>query len=125
MGLLDEAFDELTIGLIDALVDDPATFTRRVEASFNPATDTTVAATPLIAQIKTSPPKGYSAFLINGTSILSGDRRVIVGSDWGALGAPQRGDEIVRGELVGKVWKIEPINSGDAVVAYKLQIRTP
>lgn len=126
MGALDGAFGSLVPQLLGVFSSTPATFTRS-SFTFDPANDTNVRTT-LTAQVLTSPPEGYSLGLIsdNNSTIQSGDRKVTAAADtWGSLSQPQVGDEVSRGEMVGTIIQVSPINSGDAVVAYELQVRTP
>jgi hypothetical protein len=123
MGALDGAFGELVPALLGAFSDTAAVFTRS-SSEFDPATDTNTVTT-LTAEVLTSPPEGFALQLINGSSIQSGDRRITTGAAFGDLGQPRIGDEVVRGEMTGTVVAVSPLNSGDAVVAYELQIRTP
>jgi hypothetical protein len=123
MGALDGAFGQLVPALLGAFSDTPAVFTRS-ESGYDPVNDTT-SVTTVTASVLTSPPEGFSLQLINGDSIQSGDRRITTAASFGALVVPRIGDEVVRGEMVGTVVAVSPINSGDAVVAYELQVRTP
>lgn len=123
MGALDGAFGQLVPTLLGAFSTTPAVFTRSSSA-YDPVNDTNTVTT-LTADVITSPPEGFALQLINGTSIQSGDRRITTTTSYGALGTPQIGDEVVRGEMTGTVVAISPVNAGDAVVAYELQVRTP
>ena len=122
MGALDTAFGQLVPALLGAFSDTPAVFTR-TESSYDAANDTHATST-LTASVLTSPPEGYALQLINNTTIQAGDRKVTTTATYGALGSPRIGDSISRGELIGTVVSVSPINSGDAVAAYDLQIRT-
>jgi len=123
MGNLDAAFGNLVPSLLGVFSDTKAVFTRSSSA-FDPANDTNVITT-LTASVLTSPPEGFALQLINGQSIQSGDRRITTTVEYGDLQEPRIGDEVVRGSMVGTVIAISPVNSGDAVVAYELQVRTP
>ena len=123
MGALDASFAALVPTLLGAFSSNPATVTRTTTA-FDPAADSTVS-TSITAEVITSPPEGYSLRVTDGRTVMAGDRKVMTGTSWGALGAPKVGDEISRGEMVGTVVSISPINSGDAIAAYELQVRTP
>lgn len=123
MGALDAGFGALVPTLLSTFSSNPATFTRS-SSVFDPASDATVTTT-LTAQVTTSPPEGYSLRVTDGRTVLQGDRKIMTGVDYGTLGAPKVGDLVVRGEMTGNIVSISPINSGDAVVAYELQIRTP
>ena len=123
MGALDAAFGQLVPTLLGAFSSTPAVFTRR--ASGYDAVNDTTSVTITSASVTTSPPEGFALQLINGTSIQSGDRRITTTALFGDLVSPRLGDEVVRGELVGTVIAVSPVNSGDAVVAYELQVRTP
>lgn len=123
MGALDAGFGALVPTLLKAFSSNPATFTRS-SSVFDPAADSTVTTT-LTAQVITSPPEGYSLRVTDGRTVMVGDRKVMTGVDYGDLGAPKPGDEVSRGEMNGTIISISPINSGDAVVAYELQLRTP
>ncbi len=123
MGALDGAFGQLVPALLGAFSNTPAVFTRR-SSGYDPVNDTT-SVTTATASVTTSPPEGFGLQLINGTSIQSGDRRITTTASFGDLVAPQIGDEVARGELTGTVVAVSPVNSGDAVVAYELQVRTP
>lgn len=123
MGALDGAFGELVPALLGAFSSTPAVFTRR-SSTYDAANDVNVVST-LTASIITSPPEGFALQLINGSSIQSGDRQITTAAAYGALGAPQIGDEVVRGEMTGTIVAISPLNAGDTVVGYELQVRTP
>ena len=123
MGALDGAFGGLVPALLGAFSDTPAVFTRS-SSEFDPATDTNTVTT-LTANVLASPPGGFALQLINGSAIQAGDRRITTVADVGTLVQPRIGDEVVRGEMTGTVIAVSPINSGDAVVAYELQVRTP
>lgn len=126
MGALDSTFGNLVPQVLGVFSDTPATFTRS-SFTFDPANDTNTRTT-LTAQVLTSPPEGYSLALIsdNNSTIQSGDRRVTAAANtWGSMSAPKVGDEVSRGEMTGTVVSVSPINSGDSVVAYELQVRTP
>jgi len=123
MGALDAGFGALVPTLLKAFSSNPATFTRS-SSVFDPASDSTVTTT-LTAPVTTSPPEGYSLRVTDGRTVMAGDRKVMTGVDYGDLVSPKVGDEVVRGEMTGTVVSISPINAGDSVVAYELQIRTP
>ena len=123
MGALDGAFGELVPALLGAFSDTKAVFTRS-SSEFDPDTDTNTVTT-VTAEVLTSPPEGFALQLINGQSIQAGDRRVTTTTAFGELVEPRIGDKVVRGGMTGTVIAISPINSGDAVAAYELQVRTP
>jgi hypothetical protein len=122
MGNLDAAFNQLVPAILGVFSDTPAVFTRS-SSTYDPANDTNVVTT-LTASVLTSPPEGFSLRYINGTTVQSGDRRITTVADYGALTAPQVGDKVVRGELDAVIVAVSPVNSGDKVVAYELQVRT-
>ena len=123
MGNLDSAFGELVPAILGVFSSTPAVFTRK-SSTYDPANDSNVVTTTT-ANVITSPPEGFALQLINGTSVQSGDRKITTVSDFGDLTSPQIGDEVVRGEMTGTIVAVSPINSGDSVVAYELQVRTP
>lgn len=122
MGNLDAAFNQLVPALLGAFSDTAAVFTRST-SSYDPANDTNTVTTQT-ANVLTSPPEGFSLRYINGTTVQSGDRKITTVADFGDLTAPQVGDKVVRGELTAVVVAVSPINSGDQVVAYELQVRS-
>lgn len=123
MGNLDDAFGELVPTILGVFSNTPAVFTRN-SSTYDPANDSNVISS-ITASVLTSPPEGFALQLINGSSVQSGDRRITTAADYGSLSEPRIGDEVVRGEMTGTVVAVSPINSGDRVAAYELQIRTP
>lgn len=123
MGILDGPLSQVVDVLLNTFSDTPAEITRKVSA-FDPATDSTVT-TSQVVSLKTTPPEGYAAGLVDGTNIQVGDLQLYTGADYGVLVEPKPGDQVVRGSLKAVVIKVSPINSGDAITAYALQVRTP
>lgn len=123
MGLLDAVMGNVVLRMTAVFSSTPAAVSRKVE-THDPVTDITTTST-LVSEVLTTPPEGYQAHLIDGNAIQVGDRKLIARPDWGALTSPKIGDRIVRGELSGSVVKVSPLNSGDQVIAYELQVRTP
>lgn len=124
MGQFDSILAEAAKIGVDVVVSGSLTFTRTTE----PYSSQSGPGAPSIEtfEVKTAPPRGFSAREIDGTLIQAGDLRVLVPAlnIPAAMGEPDKDKDTVT--IDGKAWRIitiEPIRGGDSIAAYRLQLR--
>jgi hypothetical protein len=97
--------------------------------NYNPATGETVSDEAEIFTVKCSPPANYQINEIDGTNILNGDIKLIIGAAQLKRAITtvnkerlERSTIEINGEYLTVV-SVEPIYSGELISAYKLQLR--
>lgn len=138
MGLLDDIFRDTVAPLLyDLFIDKTVEYTRRTVV-YNSTTDVEVE-TITVGDVKITPPEPYEIKEIDGSSILSGDKKTFVqatqmedASLWTVNGSPATTgpgepspDYDHLADHQGVVWKVqgfEPIEN-DLGILYELQLR--
>lgn len=64
----------------------------------------------------------YSAFMVNGSSVLSDDQRVYVAAA-GLSAPPAAGDKLIMGALIWNIVRATPLQPGGVPLLYDLQVR--
>ena len=120
MATLDALFPGLAARLIDRFGATASleTVTKTDDLASGKVTETVAA-----AAIKITPPEPFTVGLIDGTLVEAGDLTTLVAAQGlGAAPAANR-DRLVFAAEAWQIVAVDPIYSGDAVTAYRLQLR--
>ena len=128
MAVLDEPMAEVAQILVNTFVDKTRAF-RRVVTTYNPLDPSASTSVTALEQIKTGPIAPYETREVNGASILTGDKRVVVTRkhlEAKGFDPHPSSDTVVSVQDAGewlKVLRVKDFESGDVAAAYELHLR--
>lgn len=120
MATLDALFPGLAARLIDQFGATASleTVTKIEDLASGKVTETVVAAV-----VKITPPEPFTMGLIDGTLVEAGDMTTLVAAQGLSASPAASRDRLVFANEVWQIVAVDPIYSGDAATAYRLQLR--
>ncbi len=98
----------------------PLTLRRRVLTQYNPVSSGVVVNSEDFSVFGVV--TDYNTYHVNGTSILAGDRKVLIAAESLSV-EPSLDDELIIGTMVWKIISVRPTIFQSTAVVYEIQVR--